>query len=384
MTNLKIFSLMAVIILVLLLGCRKNDDAKNNELTQEKIEHLPDSLEELKRKLVHSPSVQIGEVLQKVEVTLQSVYAEKTPERFPNWIAFHSILMYGDSAYADYHSEKNADENLKRIFAILQNSNTKESGAFVVREGLPYPRHTGEYFTQEHHPNQFLHYFSMSGAPLEAKLKIDEKEYTFHDLLERALLETKTTDELAYTVLVYSHYLEPDKQWKNKFGETMRLATLLEKLLKTPEKTCLGTHRLSALARVYAKRELKEDKATNKLWTELERQVLESIVRLKQLQREDGGFEPPGLTAGTPSQDNIDVYYTGHSLEWITFLDKEYCRDDWVVQAIEKLSDIVQLTYSPTFRNMDALGNEESHFDFDALSHAMSALRRWRDTVRAN
>jgi hypothetical protein len=170
--------------------------------------------------------------------------------------------------------------------------------------------------------------------------------------------------------------------WKNKFGEQMSLAILLEKLLKTPEATCLGTHRLSALARVYAKKELKQDKEVAKLWDDLERQVLEALVRLKESRREDGGFEPPGLTAGTQSQDNIDIYYTGHSLEWITFLGDEYCHDDWVVRAAERVSNAIDATYQSTFRDMDAAGNEVSHFDFDGLCHATSGLKRWCDQTQ--
>lgn len=408
-------SVVLFVVLLLFAGCREQTKVSQNGHEHTTIEHLPYSIDEMKEMIAHTPSTQIEEVRQKVENTLNRIYAEKMPDYFPNWIAFHAILMYGDSAYENYHSGKSTDENLKRIFTILQNSKTDDQGPFVLRGDLPYPRHAGPHFMQEHHTDQFLHYFSMSGASLDAKLAVNDKEYTFHDLLERSFLEAKTTNELAYTVLVYSHFLEPGQIWKNKFGEPMSLAILLEKLLKTPEATCLGTHRLSALARVYAQKELKpsvsnsndifhektqaaneprplltqsnmpdrlRSKEIEKLWDELERQVLEALVRLKESQQEDGAFEPPGLTAGTQSQDNIDVYYTGHSLEWITFLGEDYCHDDWVVRTAEKVSNAIDVTYQSTFRNMDAAGNEESHFDFDGLCHAISALKRWKDQTQ--
>ena len=159
----------------------------------------------------------------------------------------------------------------------------------------------------------------------------------------------------------------------------MSLAVLLEKLLATPEKTCLGTHRLGALAHVYARKELKEDKEIAKLWPELERQIFEALVRLKHSQRADGGFEPQGMVAGSQTREHIDIYYTGHSLEWITFLGEEYCRDDWVVRGIDYLTRIVETTYNQTFRNLDATQTDQAHFDFDGLCHATSALKRWEE-----
>jgi hypothetical protein len=234
---------------------------------------------------------------------------------------------------------------------------------------------------QEHHPDQFLLYFSMAGGTLEAPLTLDGKEYTFQNVLERSLLEARTTNELAFTVQAYTKFLDPGKQWQNKFGEVVTLAMLLEKLLATPERTCLGTHRLGALAKVYARKELLADKEIAKHWQELERQVLEALLQLKQSQRPDGGFELPGMAPGSQTQEHSDIYYTGHSLEWITFLGEDYCRDDWVVRAADHLAGITAATYKHTYRNLETMQTPDVHFDFGGLSHAISALKRWHDQV---
>jgi hypothetical protein len=178
--------------------------------------------------------------------------------------------------------------------------------------------------------------------------------------------------------------LETGKRWRNKFGESISLAILLERLLTTPERTCLGTHRLGALARTLSHQELREDPEMERLWPELQRQVHGALLDLKQNQRADGEFLVPGVTPGTPSPDCQDVFYTGHSLEWITFLDVEYAQDGWVVRAVERLGQAIGATYEDTYRNMDTNGDESSHFDFDALSHGVSALERWRDKVRTD
>jgi hypothetical protein len=347
--------------------------------------------------LAHQPSEQIDEVFREVEEVLDKVYAQEMPERFPNWIAFHAHLMYGDSAYAQFLKETNADENLKRIYAILLHSDTAKLGPYVLRSGLPYPRKSGPYFMQEHHPDQFLTYFSMGGGSLDAKIEIDEKTYTFRNLLDRSLLEARPSGELAYSVLAYSHYLEPGKRWSNKFDEPVSFAILVERLLETPEPTCLGTHRIAALARTLSHEHLRTDEDLERLWPELRRQVSAALLFLKQSQGPDGAFAPPGTTSGTQTRDHQDVYYTGHCLEWIMFLDGQYLRDDWVVRAIQRLTEVVDATHVTTYRNMGAclgcddsashspgccsVGSHEAHFDFDGLSHAASALRRWHNRV---
>jgi hypothetical protein len=371
-------------IFVILIGCQKPKDSISTEDVTPKLERLNISDEELKKLVTHSPASpeKIETVLHNVSETLELVKREKLPKNFPNWIAFHAALMY-NNCYVDYCEGRNTNENVKRIFTTLQHSDTKELGPFVMRDGSPFPRHSGQYFMQEHHPDQFLHYFSMAGGTPDATLIVDGKAFTFQDVFDRSLLEARTTNELAYTVMLYANFLEPDKRWKNKFGETMLLAMLLEKLLKMPEKTCLGTHRLGALARVYARKELRQDKEIVRLWSDLERQIFEALTQLKQSQRLDGGFEPPDLTSGSQTPENIDVYYTGHSLEWITFLGEDNSRDDWVVEGIDRLNKVVKMTYIQSFRNLDAVANEEPYFDFDGLCHAVSALEQWKNRIKS-
>lgn len=355
-------------------GCAGSDTPVVSELT---LTEEPDMTA-----FAHKPSEQIDEVFQKVERVLNNLYAETLPQRFPNWIAFHAHLMFGESAYGDFTKEPGANDNLKTIYAILLHSDTEHFGAYVLRSGSPYPRNSGPYFMQEHHPNQFLTYFSMGGGPLDGEIDIDGKVYNFQDLLDRSLLEARPSGELAYTVLAYSHYLEPRKRWLNKFDESVSLAILLERLLKTPETTCLGTHRIAAFARTLSHEDLRTDADIERLWPELQRQVYAELLFLKQNQRVDGGFRLPGTTAGTPSHNHRDVYYTGHSLEWITFLDGQYLCDEWIVHAIHRLAEAISATHLATYRNMDVAGTKEAHFDFDGLSHAVSALRRWHDLIQ--
>jgi len=370
--NSTIFRLFFLLTFVLWIGCQRTEPSL--------IERLPYSDAELRAILAHTPSDNIDATIQRVSRLLDQIYAERMPEYLPNWIAFHALIMYGEQAYPNWRDGIYTNENLELIFPIILVSETQELGSFTLRDGLPYPLWQGPYyFMQEHHPDQFLLYFAMAGGTLDAPLTIDGAEFTFHDLLERSLLDATTLNELAFTVAAYAMLLPPGKRWQNKFGETMSLAILLEKLLATPERTCLGTHRIGALAKVYARKELLADRDIARLWTELERQVLEALVQVKQSQRPDGSFEPPTRVPGSDILE--DIYYTGHCLEWITFLGEDYCRDDWVVHAIDFLAGGVEATYRQTYRNLGAVRTPTAHFDFGGLSHAVSALKRWHDHV---
>jgi hypothetical protein len=65
------------------------------------------------------------------------------------------------------------------------------------------------------------------------------------------------------------------------------------------------------------------------------------------------------------------------------FLDNDYSGDDWIIRGIDKLNETITMSYIQIFRNLDAVGNNESHFDFDGLCHAVSALNLWKDSLKS-
>ena len=361
--------------LFLLCGCRDGHWAGTGGFPKPKY-----SDSQLSEGLKSPKSEKLDAVSALVAQTLEAVRAEKLPERLPNWIAYHAVLIFGPDSYQVWRNG-NADENLSRVFSVMLRSETNAEGAFVLREGKPWPRHSGSYFSQEHHPDQFLNYFSMTGGTLDAKISIDGRQFTMRDLLDRSLLESKADQELDYTVLAYSHYLEPGISWTDKFGETVSFPELLKALLTKDEPTCLGTHRLGALARTLSRETLCRTPEMKKLLPELELQVRTAVYDLKSAQRPDGCFAIPGETPCSNSADFADIYFTGHSLEWILFLGDRFAADDWIVDAVESLAVKVLSNYELIYRNLDAVGSPGSHYDFDGLSHAVSALSRWRKII---
>ncbi len=324
--------------------------------------------------------------LKNVNETLDMVYAQHLPDDMPNWIALHAALMYGAKSYG----HRGADANVRLVFLPILNSNTEQNGPFVMRAERPWPRHRGGRFWQEHHRDQFLHILGMAGVPLDAQLIVDGRKFQVRDLLDQSLLEARPDGELAFTVSAYAHYLDVGQRWTNKFGESMSLAIFVGKLMKYFEPTCGGEHRLGGLARVLSRPELRNDPDLAALWPEVERQINSHIVLLQERQWPDGSLVFPDEMARLlpadkmPNPDYFDVFCTGHTLEWLTFvLSPNQLRDEWVVRATDRLASAVRSSLKRTIRAIP-VGSDEDHYRFGQFTHAISGLRRWKDVAGRN
>ncbi|MDR2754629.1 MAG: hypothetical protein LBC20_02890 [Planctomycetaceae bacterium] len=65
------------------------------------------------------------------------------------------------------------------------------------------------------------------------------------------------------------------------------------------------------------------------------------------------------------------------------FLGENYSGNDWIIQGIDKLNDTIIMSYIQVFRNLDAVGNNESPFDFDGFCHIVSALNLWKNLLKS-
>ena len=328
----------------------------------------------------HVSRSKLRDVVDKAGRCLDSVYGARLPETCPDWVALHAVLMHGDLAY-DAFIFGEADANLARAFTIALNTHGHQGGLFEVRNGRPYSRRRGLRFSVEGHPSQFLTYFSMAGGSPSATFFADGKMFSVDELIHASMLEANLEVELSYTVSAFSYYLEPGRVWENKFGESMSLARLAGKLLRQREAACMGTHRLAALARISAKDSLKSKSDISAILLELEKEIDSALNNLKTSQRPDGTFVSPEAAPCSQAQPYQDIYFTGHSLEWITLLESRCAKEEWVVRAIEALIILINKTHENIYRNLDGVGTEAAFFDFDGLAHAVSAVRRWRDIV---
>jgi hypothetical protein len=302
-----------------------------------------------------------------------------------NWLSIHALLMFGDTAFRDAGDSP----PLRALFdRILKGGPDIAESAFVVRGGKPYPRHTGDRFSQEHHRDQFLAKLGLSGVPLAAPLVANGRKFTVRDLLDRSLLDVTFAGELSWSVSAYSHYLPPGHTWKNKLGEDLSLAPLAEALLTEKDLPCGGSHNLFAMARVLSRPELRQDTAIAKLVPRFEGRLEEECRRLRRGQRPDGSFTPPSpmreeLEQSSPLTPYVNgVWYTGHTLEWIAVgLPAERLREEWILRAVGYLVRGLEVDFRPRINT--GLRNDEERFAYGYMTHAHSGLHRWRSRVRA-
>lgn len=355
----------------ILLGCntrRDNQDYQSVDRVEKKEDTKLLSTDEMQR------------IFLRVERTILRLYSRPLPLRLPNWIAFHSILMYGNNAY-DQYILGTGDRNLSRLFEVVLQSQSTKMGPYVIRNKVPHCRRFGPYFSTEHHPGQFLHYFGMAGGRPDARIHVDGVPFNVQKLIDSCMIESHVSGELTYLILGLSHYIEPQRVWKNKFGDEMSIVYLAEKLLDRNEAFCIGTHRLAAFARVFASALRFADRPSEILRRKLSSKLEESIVLLKASQDADGSFAPPGASPGSTLDGYQRLFYGGHSLEWIFELDKQLAYEPWVVSAVGYVAEAIANTFDNTYDMLNAVGDTNSHFDFDGLAHAVSAIRRWRDIV---
>jgi hypothetical protein len=336
---------------------------------------------------MRGPRQSLETVVRDVDATLKAVYLKGLPTTMPNWIAMHATLMHGRSSYANRNAPETS--SLKSVFARLLDSKSERRGPFVLRGERPWPRHSGNRFDQEHHRDQFLHYLSMAGVPLEADLFVDGRAFHLRDLLDQSLLEARPSGQLAFTVSAYAFYLQGSRTWSNKFEETLSLAPLVRRLLNSPDSSCAGAHRLGGLARVLAAPNLQQMGEMADLWPDIEWHVNQELKRLRQRKSTDGSFElPPESKVAIQNEthrgtERLVVFYTGHTLEWLMWvLNDREIQEDWIIDAARRLASAVRATYDMAVAELDASGTDDAHYQFGEVAHAVSGLRRWRDRIK--
>src|SRR5690606_2923465 len=71
----------------------------------------------------------------------------------------------------------------------------------------------------EGHPNQFLAIFTMSDLPKDFSLGTARGTININAMVRNAQMEVNSREEVTWTLWALSHYLPPDAQWNNKYGE---------------------------------------------------------------------------------------------------------------------------------------------------------------------
>lgn len=250
-----------------------------------------------------------------------------------NWGMMHSVMVYG--------AQTNVQVGRKRYNAIAwiagnnvcrgQRLLTVDANGIKARTGVGLQGHQG----------QFLAVLGMCNVPVEYPLYANGKAFTVADLIEAEQKACKRGEELTFTLIGLSHYLDTDASWVAADGQRWDFERLIAEELKQPVvgAACGGTHRLMGYAHALRKRRA-EGKALTGQWLRAEKYIDDFVKYAFSLQNRDGSMSTRWFEG---REDNGDrdrkIQTTGHLVEWLLIvLPDDQLQDRRLVAAVSFLA----------------------------------------------
>lgn len=229
--------------------------------------------------------------------------------------------------------------------------------------------------TSSYHTDDLLATLAETGTPLDAPLILRDGQATVRELAASALADfTLARHEFEWTVIGYARYDFPLPRFQNKFGETITVDELVDKLIDRPAGIgpCNGLHRLEALVVLY-----RADEQAKVLSSRTKAKMLAYMRHMSDLlaaaQSQEGYWTRNWPQGAAGQKDEKATVYdrllvTGHQLEWLALAPTEVQppRENivraarWTLQTILEMSD------------------EQLSEHYGPFSHAARALCLWR------
>jgi hypothetical protein len=224
---------------------------------------------------------------------------------------------------------------------LAANGPSKNKQLLTIVNGQLTPKSSGGL---QGHDGQLLAMFAQARVSADQTLRVAQREFTIHDLMDFEKLTCRSRTELTFKLMGLIHYLPTDYAWTNSLGETWDFPRLMAEEIQAPINgvTCGGTHRLMALS-YSVRRRRRDGYAIDGIW-EQARQHVENYQQLAfRLQNRDGSLSSDFFRKpGTWGDIDRKLRTTGHVLEWLVFsLPHEQLQDIRVRHAVDYLSNLM-------------------------------------------
>lgn len=318
-----------------------------------------------------------GELLQ----VLQRVTPPARPVLTNNYV--HALRLWGAEATFD-DPQTPSGARLRDYF--LQDGTFRELAGRRVPplwERMPDGTLRARFFddgpqhrnTSSYHTDDLLATLGETGTPLDTPLILRDGQASVRDLLQSSLLDFHLArHEFEWSIISYARYAFPQKRWRNKYGEMIRVDDLVDELVDSPMGVgpCNGLHRLEALVVLY-----RADEQAHVLSRSTRRKMLQHMAATSALladaQASEGYWTrhwPRGAAGRTDDEATVydKLLVTGHQLEWLALAPAEVHppRETIVRAARWTLKTILEI--SP----------DELRDHYGPFSHAARALCLWR------
>ncbi|MFG0267308.1 MAG: GTPase-activating protein [Rhodopirellula sp. JB055] len=246
-----------------------------------------------------------------------------------NWGMMHAVMVFGPDTRLiargrDYSTIAwMAGNNVCRGQRLME----IEGGKIKAREGVGLQGHQA----------QWLAVLAMAGVPSDYPLYVDGQKFSVADLVKVEAFKCKEGEELTFSLIGLSHYLDTETTWVGADGERWDFSRLIAAELDQPVvgSACGGTHRLMGFAHALRKRRL-EGQPIDGQWARAEQFLDDFVDYTLRLQNRDGSMSTDWFES---RQDNGDldrkVQTTGHMVEFLlTHLPDEKLLEPEVLRSV--------------------------------------------------
>lgn len=287
------------------------------------------------------------------------------------WEIVHGIMAFEDQATV---VDGSTGKRIDAIDFLLRQATYEGHRLFREIDGVvTLPEGTEEKGLVETHRDQFLMALANAGVSPETEALTDEGgRVSVAELVQLSKQGFRIDQELGWTLVALSTYLQAGERWANDQGEELSLTDLVERAIyRDPRmETEGGHHHLYGVAYAVDRHQRTGGGGSAKIWLKARFYLDNFIEHVKAYQQDDGAFSAAGFRGSkAPSSPEIDLQETGHGLEWLVIsLPPEELGAPWVRRAVSHLCDVLE-------------SNPLDRFHPGALYHAAHALRLYRARI---
>ena len=282
------------------------------------------------------------------------------------WEVMHAIIAYGVDT--QLFKDRPGGEKVNAIGWMCYNYPCEGQRMLFLNGGKP---DTGRGVGLQGHGGQFLAILAQSHVMSDYPLRVQGKQFTLADLIEREKQTCVAGEELTFKLIALMHYLDSDETWKTRDGQQWSIQRLIREEIKSPIRgvTCGGTHRLMGFSYAVKKR-MQRGKPIEGEFRRAQIYTQDYHRYTFSLQNDDGSFSTAWFErrAGDPSIDRR-LKTSGHILEWITFsLSDDDLRDPRTIKAADYVATLL-------------LKNNRHSWEIGPLGHGLHALGLYNKRV---
>ena len=251
-----------------------------------------------------------------------------------NWGMMHAMMVYGADTRVKVGSRQYstiawiAGNNVCRGQRIFE----ADDYGIAMRDGPGLQGHQG----------QLLAVFALCGVPEHYPVYVDGKKFSVDDIVRREMADCKSGNELTFTLIALSHYLDSDAVWRARDGERWSIERLIREEMDQPivGAACGGTHRLMGFAHALRMRRL-AGLPIDGQYAYAQKYIDDFVQYAYRLQNRDGSFSTTWFEGRQDNgKDDRKIQTTGHIVEWLlTVTPNDQLSDPRLVRAIAYLTN---------------------------------------------